>query len=70
VQDDAGTNPVDSLDKLLVELKARRAAVDNKENIKIQADNKMKWKEVISVMDVCQKAGFKNISFVPPPAGS
>jgi biopolymer transport protein ExbD len=70
LQDDAGTSAVDTLDKLLAELKARRGLVENKENIKIQADNKLKWEEVISVMDVCQQAGFKNISFVPPPSGS
>jgi biopolymer transport protein ExbD len=68
VQDDSGTNAVDTLDKLREELKARHATVENKENIKIQADGKLKWEEVISVMDVCQQAGFKNISFVPPPS--
>lgn len=70
LQDDAGTNPVDTLDKLRQDLKSRRATVENKENIKIQADSKLKWEEVINVMDVCQQAGFKNISFVPPPSGS
>ena len=70
LQDDAGTNPVDTLDKLREELKSRRASVENKDNIKIQADSKLKWEEVINVMDVCQQAGFKNISFVPPPSGS
>jgi biopolymer transport protein ExbD len=70
LQDDAGTGAVDTLDKLREELKSRRATVENKENIKIQADGKLKWEEVINVMDVCQQAGFKNISFVPPPSGS
>ena len=70
LQDDAGTNPVDTLDKLRQELKARHATVENKETIMIQADGKLKWEEVINVMDVCQQAGFKNISFVPPPSGS
>jgi biopolymer transport protein ExbD len=70
LQDDAGTAPVDTLDKLREELKRRSATVANKENIKIQADSKLKWEEVINVMDVCQQAGFKNISFVPPPSGS
>ncbi len=70
LQDDSGTTPVDTLDKLREELKSRRATVENKENIKIQADSKLKWEEVINVMDVCQQAGFKNISFVPPPSGS
>jgi biopolymer transport protein ExbD len=70
LQDDAGTAPVDTLDKRREELKKRSATVANKENIKIQADSKLKWEEVINVMDVCQQAGFKNISFVPPPSGS
>ena len=70
LQDLSGTVPVDTLDKLRDELKKRHATVENKENIKIQADSKLKWEEVINVMDVCQQAGFKNISFVPPPSGS
>lgn len=70
LQDDAGTNPVDTIDKLRQELKTRHTTVENKENIKIQADGKLKWEEVINVMDACQQAGFKNISFVPPPSGS
>ena len=67
VQDDAGTHAVDTLEKLAEELKARHATVENKENIKLQGDAKLKWEEIIKVMDVCQQAGFKNISFVPPP---
>jgi biopolymer transport protein ExbD len=67
VQDDAGAHPVDTLEKLAEELKARHATVENKENIKLQGDAKLKWAEIIKVMDVCQQAGFKNISFVPPP---
>jgi biopolymer transport protein ExbD len=68
LQDEAGMHPVgNSLDKLREELKARSATVENKENIKIQADAKLKWDEVIKVMDACQDSGFKNISFVPPP---
>ncbi len=66
LQDDAGPHAVDTLDKLVAELKDRSKTVENKENIKIQADGKLKWEEVVKVMDVCQQAGFKNISFVPP----
>ena len=66
LQDDAGNQQVDSLDKLRDELKRRREKVENKENIKIQADGKLKWSAVVEVMDICQQAGFKNISFVPP----
>lgn len=67
LQDDAGQQPIDNLDKLAAELKRRSETVENKENIKIQADGKLKWEEVIRVMDVCQGAGFKNVSFVRPP---
>lgn len=70
LQDDAGPQSIDvdkNLKKLLEELKKRHASVENKDNIKLQADGKLKWKAVIEVMDVCHKAGFKNISFVPPP---
>jgi biopolymer transport protein ExbD len=66
LQDDSGPHPVDNLDTLSTELKERSKTVDNKENIKIQADAKLKWEAVIQVMDVCQQAGFKNISFVTP----
>jgi biopolymer transport protein ExbD len=68
LQDDAGAQDIDkaSLSVLRDELKKRHEKVENKENIKIQAEGKLKWNEVVRVMDVCQQAGFKNISFVPP----
>ena len=66
LQDDAGPQQIDNLEKLAAELKRRSETVENKENIKIQADGRLKWEEVVHVMDVCQGAGFKNISFVPP----
>jgi biopolymer transport protein ExbD len=73
IEDASGPQQVDvstGLDKLRDELKKRRETVDNKDNLKIQADAKLKWEKVIAVMDVCTEAGFKNISFVPPPPGS
>jgi biopolymer transport protein ExbD len=73
LQDEAGQQQVDvstGLDKLLAELKKRREGLENNDNIKIQADRKLKWDKVVQVMDVCKQAGFKNISFVKPPEGS
>jgi biopolymer transport protein ExbD len=67
LQAEAGASPVDTLDKLRDELKSRHGSVTNKENIKIQSDAKLKWGEVVKVMDVCKEAGFTNISFVQPP---
>jgi biopolymer transport protein ExbD len=66
LQDDAGPHQIDNLDKLATELEERSKTVENKENIKIQADGRLKWEAVVQVMDVCQQAGFKNISFVQP----
>ncbi|HTU18116.1 MAG TPA: biopolymer transporter ExbD [Gemmataceae bacterium] len=68
LQDTAGVHPVgNSLDNLRDELKKRSETVENKENIKLQADAKLKWQEVLNVMDACHQAGFKNVSFVKPP---
>ncbi|HEY7427609.1 MAG TPA: biopolymer transporter ExbD [Gemmataceae bacterium] len=66
LQDDAGPHPIDNLDGLAAELKERSQTVENKENIKIQADGRLKWEAVVQVMDVCQQAGFKNVRFVQP----
>jgi biopolymer transport protein ExbD len=41
--------------------------VSNKSAIRLQADSHLKWDNVVQVMDACRKAGFENISFVPPP---
>jgi biopolymer transport protein ExbD len=67
LQDDAGPQQVDNLAKLRDELKKRHATVANNENIRIQGDSKLRWDAMVEVMDVCQQAGFKNISFVAPP---
>lgn len=42
-------------------------SVDNKSAIKLQADSRLKWDNVVQVMDACRKAGFENVSFAPPP---
>jgi biopolymer transport protein ExbD len=52
------------LKKQLIELWTK---VENKEAIKLQGHDKLKWSEVIRVMDTIREAGFQNISFVPPP---
>jgi biopolymer transport protein ExbD len=67
VEDRAGKENVDNLDKLREHLKKLHGTVENKESIKIQGDGKLKWNSIVQVMDVCRDAGFPNISFVPPP---
>ncbi len=68
LQAEAGSVPIDTLEKLRDELKARHSSVANKDNIKIQSDAKLKWGEVVKVMDACKEAGFMNISFIQPPS--
>jgi biopolymer transport protein ExbD len=67
VQTDSGQEPVSNLNKLLPVLQKVGETAQNKTNIKLQADGKLKWSEVIAVMDTCHKAGFTNVSFVAPP---
>jgi biopolymer transport protein ExbD len=61
----SGPKPVTNLKALEGELTEARKGSSNS-NIKVQGDGKLKWKEVVAVMDVCRKAGFDNISFVAP----
>jgi biopolymer transport protein ExbD len=56
-----------ALKALLKELTGRREKLINKEGIKLQADGKLKWAKFVSIMDVCRKAGFKDVGFAPPP---
>ena len=62
----SGPKPVNDLKALQAELTEARKGTPN-DAIKIQGDGKLKWSAVVQVMDVCHKAGFNNISFVPPP---
>jgi biopolymer transport protein ExbD len=55
------------MDALAQYLKKAKATTDNKTSVKLQADSKLKWDNVVQVMDACHKAGFENISFSPPP---
>jgi biopolymer transport protein ExbD len=52
------------LSKLLAKL---REGVDNKDGVKLQGDGRLKWAKVVEIMDVCRKAGFKDVGFAPPP---
>ncbi len=47
-------------------LEGKRQEMTNKDNIKVQGDSKLKVRSLMKVMDACRKAGFKNVSMVPP----
>jgi biopolymer transport protein ExbD len=44
-----------------------RQDLSNKDDIKIEAEAALKWKNVVKVMDACRRAEFKSIGFGPPP---
>jgi biopolymer transport protein ExbD len=73
LQDRAGRIDVRDLDDLAdqlrkaKELSSEEGRADAKRTVRIQADGKLKWDEVVKVMDVCRQAGFDGISFAPPP---
>jgi biopolymer transport protein ExbD len=62
----SGADEAAMLEGLAKYLAEKQAGLTNKEAIKVQGDGKLKVKAIIHVMDVCRKAGFNNVSFVPP----
>jgi biopolymer transport protein ExbD len=67
VQQAAGETLVRDRDDLLKFLRKAREELTNQDDIKIQADSKLKYTFVMEVMDVCTRAGFRNVGFAPPP---
>src|SRR5262249_37068066 len=54
---------------LKAQLAQMRADLQEKNNVKVQGDAKLKVKNLLAVMDACKEAGFENVSMVPPEAG-
>jgi biopolymer transport protein ExbD len=68
VEETSGPKSIEGgVDGLLKYLREANKAVANKSGIKLKGDGRLKWSAVVQVMDVCRQAGFKDISFVPPP---
>src|SRR5262245_40582615 len=59
-----GVGPLDPLVKFL---QRERTGLSNQNDIKIQADGRIKYRLVMAIMDKCTQAGFNNIGFAPPP---
>jgi biopolymer transport protein ExbD len=55
---------LENLQKLLVK---KREGLNNKEGIKLLPDGRLKWAKTVEVMDICRKAGFKDVGFAAPP---
>jgi biopolymer transport protein ExbD len=54
-------------EELLKDLTKRRERLTNKETVKLQGDGRLKWSKIVEIMDVCRKAGFRDVGFAPPP---
>jgi biopolymer transport protein ExbD len=67
VQERAGTKEVPSQQALRRYLEQIRDGLSNQSDIKLEADSELKYAFVIEIMDVCHRAGFKNVGFAPPP---
>jgi biopolymer transport protein ExbD len=59
--------PNGQLNLLVDHLKKLRETLGNKNDIKVQGDSRLKWESIVRVRDACQRAGFVNASFAPPP---
>jgi biopolymer transport protein ExbD len=57
---------VGTLDGLKKFLTDKREGLKSKDAVKLQGDGKLKVRSIMKVMDTCRKAGFVNVSFVPP----
>jgi biopolymer transport protein ExbD len=58
---------VESVEALQKQLAEKRKTLTNKEGVKIQGDGRLKWAKIVEIMDICRKAGFRDVSFAPPP---
>jgi biopolymer transport protein ExbD len=48
-------------------LKALRPTLGNQNDVMMKAERRLRWQYVVRVRDACQKAGFTNAHFSPPP---
>jgi biopolymer transport protein ExbD len=50
----------------LVEYLTKEREKSPKASCRVKGDSKLRWEEMLRVMDVCRKAGFKSVGFVQP----
>lgn len=67
VQQRAGDTVIPSPEALEKFLQKAQKELSNQDDIKILADSRIKYAYVIQVMDICTRAGFRNVGFAPPP---
>jgi biopolymer transport protein ExbD len=67
VQERQGAHDEPDPEGLRKYLLSARTGLSNQNDIKIQADKGLKYAYVMQIVDVCNRAGFRNVSFGPPP---
>src|SRR5581483_9387592 len=67
VQQRAGDTVIPNEEGLERFLKKARQELSNQDDIKILADGRLKYAYVVQVMDICTRAGFRNVGFAAPP---
>lgn len=67
IKQDPGSKEVPNLDALRSYLQSVRGSLSNQNDIKIEAESGLRYEYVMQIMDICTRAGFKNVGFAPPP---
>jgi biopolymer transport protein ExbD len=67
IKQDQGSKDVPNLDALRHYLQSIRGGLSNQQDIKIEAESGLRYEYVMQIMDMCTRAGFKNVGFAPPP---
>jgi biopolymer transport protein ExbD len=68
VEEHGLSKTIKSLDDLYTYLKdvKEKQQLSNNEDVTLKPDSRLQWRDVVKVMDVCQKAGF-HVGFGAPP---
>jgi biopolymer transport protein ExbD len=67
IKPDPGSKDIPNLDVLRKYLQSVRNGLTNQNDIKIEAESGLRYEHVMQIMDVCTRAGFRNVGFAPPP---
>lgn len=67
IKQDPGTKELPHLDALRNYLQSIRGGLSNQNDIKIEAESGLRYEYVMQIMDMCTRAGFRNVGFAPPP---
>ena len=67
VQERQGSHDEPNPEALRKYLISTRTGLSNQNDIKIQADSRLRYEYVMEIVDICNRSGFRNVSFGPPP---